>query len=69
MVELVHHQKVQEAINRWRLELPAVSHSDESGITKEHLRLLVQILTQTLENELERRSIDNPKNLTKSQSS
>ncbi len=55
MITIAHHPKVESAIAQWRLGLPVVPQVDESAITKEHLRALIQILTQTLEHELQQK--------------
>lgn len=55
MISIAHHPKVQAAIDQWRLGLPVVPQVDESTITKEHLRALIQILIETLENELQQK--------------
>ena len=55
MISIAHHPKVQAAIDQWRLGLPIVPQVAESAITKEHLRQLIQILTQTLEHELQKK--------------
>lgn len=49
MIELARHPIIQDITDHWRLELPVVAQLDETQLTKEHLRLLIQTLINVLE--------------------